>query len=100
MALTVALIAPAVCARADLKSGPNVGVKVGKLKVFATTGAHENKELDYAAERKDYAQASAALERLLKVQPQHARALRKRTQVQHQVVEAYQFPCVAEPHAL
>jgi hypothetical protein len=40
-------------ARADLKSGPNVGVKVGKLNVFATTGAFEGKELDYSAQRKD-----------------------------------------------
>jgi hypothetical protein len=50
-AATLALLASD--ARADLKSGPNVGVKVGKLKVFATTGAHESKELDYAAERKN-----------------------------------------------
>src|SRR5262249_38699429 len=35
------------------RSGPAAGAKVPALPVFAATGAHENKELDYAAERKD-----------------------------------------------
>jgi hypothetical protein len=51
---TAALLAAAVCgARADVKSGPAVGDKVAALKVYAATGAHENKELDYVAERGD-----------------------------------------------
>lgn len=36
---------------ADIDSGPNVGTPVSSLKVFATTGDHTGKELDYAAER-------------------------------------------------
>src|SRR5262245_10838075 len=52
--IAAALVALATASvRADLKSGPNVGVKVGKLKVFATTGAFEGKELDYAEQRKE-----------------------------------------------
>lgn len=51
-AMAVTLMAAPILA-ADLKSGPNVGVRVGKLPVFAATGAHENKEIDYAAERKE-----------------------------------------------
>lgn len=50
--LAATLVAGSLFA-ADLKSGPNVGVRVGKLPVFAATGAHENKELDYAAVRKE-----------------------------------------------
>jgi hypothetical protein len=37
----------------DLASGPKVGDKVSPLKVFAVTGMQENKELDYATERKE-----------------------------------------------
>lgn len=38
-------------ARADIESGPNVGTAVTALKVFATTGDHTGKEVDYAADR-------------------------------------------------
>ncbi len=38
---------------ADVPSGPAVGDKVPPLKVFAVTGAVGNKEVDYAAARKD-----------------------------------------------
>jgi len=48
-----ALLVAVGVARADIKSGPPVGDKVPALKVQAATGAHENKEIDYAAERKD-----------------------------------------------
>jgi hypothetical protein len=40
-------------ARAQVASGPPKGEKVPALKVYAVTGPQENKELDYAAERKD-----------------------------------------------
>ena len=40
-------------ARADLESGPAKGEKAAALKVMAVTGDQENKELDYAAQRKD-----------------------------------------------
>lgn len=36
-----------------MKSGPEVGSKVANFKVFATTGVHEGKEVDFPAERKD-----------------------------------------------
>ncbi len=49
--LVWALSAAAV-ARADIESGPAKGDKAAALKVLAVTGDHENKELDYAAERK------------------------------------------------
>jgi hypothetical protein len=45
--------APVGVLKADVESGPKAGEKVGELKVFAVTGAIENKEVDYAAERKD-----------------------------------------------
>lgn len=38
-------------ARADIESGPNVGTAVTALKVFAATGEHAGKELDFAADR-------------------------------------------------
>jgi hypothetical protein len=38
---------------ADVASGPPVGGKVAPLKVFDVTGKHKDKEVDYAAERKD-----------------------------------------------
>lgn len=37
---------------ADIDSGPKVGEKVTELKVHAVVGAIEDKEVDYAAERK------------------------------------------------
>jgi hypothetical protein len=40
-------------ARADVESGPKAGEKATELKVFAVTGAVENKEIDYAKERGD-----------------------------------------------
>ena len=38
---------------ADLESGPKVGDKVSELKVFGVVGSIENKEVDFAKERKD-----------------------------------------------
>ena len=49
----VALIFTPAAARADVESGPKAGEKVPELKVFAVIGPVENKEVDYAAERKD-----------------------------------------------
>jgi hypothetical protein len=43
----------AAVARADVESGPAAGEKAAALRVMAVTGDHENKELDYVAERKD-----------------------------------------------
>ncbi len=40
-----------VCA--DVESGPKAGEKVGALKVHAVAGTIEDKEVDYAKERKD-----------------------------------------------
>jgi hypothetical protein len=37
----------------DLTSGPDKGAKVPELKVYDATGAHKDKDVDYAAERKD-----------------------------------------------
>jgi len=37
----------------DLKSGPDKGEKVPELKVFDATGEHKEKDVDYAADRKD-----------------------------------------------
>src|SRR3954452_14115605 len=50
--LLVLLLASAAWAQ-DVASGPEEGGKVPALKVFDATGAHEGKEVDYAAERKD-----------------------------------------------
>ena len=50
--LSAVLLSTAI-ARADVESGPAKGEKAAALKVMAVTGDHENKELDYAAERKD-----------------------------------------------
>jgi hypothetical protein len=44
------VVAPAV---ADVESGPKAGEKVEPLKVYAVVGPIEDKEVDYAAERKD-----------------------------------------------
>ena len=37
----------------EVTSGPESGVKVPALKVFDATGPHKDKDVDYAAERKD-----------------------------------------------
>jgi hypothetical protein len=50
--LALVLLFPAA-ARADVTSGPAAGDPVAALKVFAATGAIENQEVDYAAERKE-----------------------------------------------
>jgi hypothetical protein len=42
---------PSLCA--DDESGPKAGDKLAKLKAFGVVGAIENKEADFAAERKD-----------------------------------------------
>jgi hypothetical protein len=47
------LVAAPAAADEGVQSGPGVGKKVPALKVFAVTGEQENKELDYAAERKN-----------------------------------------------
>lgn len=39
--------------QADVESGPKTGEKVAELKVHAVIGPIEDKEVDYAAERKD-----------------------------------------------
>ena len=39
------------CVHAEIASGPNVGTVVSPLKVFATTGDHAGKELDFTTER-------------------------------------------------
>ena len=36
----------------DLASGPEKGAKIPELKVFDATGAHKDKDVDYAADRK------------------------------------------------
>jgi hypothetical protein len=48
---TVAVLCCVPFARADVESGPKAGEKVAELKVFAVSGAVENKEVDYAKER-------------------------------------------------
>ncbi|HJZ55862.1 MAG TPA: hypothetical protein VKE74_12915 [Gemmataceae bacterium] len=50
-ALAFAVLVPAV--RADVESGPKPGEKVAALKAFGVAGPVENKEADFAAERKD-----------------------------------------------
>jgi hypothetical protein len=47
------VLAAAVAGRADVESGPKEGEKVPALKVHAVVGPVENKDVDYAAERKD-----------------------------------------------
>ena len=51
--LTVAFAIGADTAFQDVASGPKVGDKVPALKVYAVVGKIEDKEADYAAERKD-----------------------------------------------
>jgi hypothetical protein len=48
----VASLAPRSLAQ-DISSGPEKGKAVPALKVYDATGAHKEKEIDYAAERKD-----------------------------------------------
>ena len=48
----VASLAPRSGAQ-DISSGPEKGKAVPALKVYDATGAHKEKEVDYAAERKD-----------------------------------------------
>ena len=43
----------ATAARADVESGPKAGEKIPALKAFGVVGSVENKEADFAAERKD-----------------------------------------------
>ena len=50
-ALIATIIFVTSVARADIESGPNVGTAVTALKVFAATGDHAGKELDFAADR-------------------------------------------------
>src|SRR5438105_1229789 len=40
-------------ARADVESGPKAGEKVPALKAYGVVGSVENKEADFAADRKD-----------------------------------------------
>jgi len=49
----LAVLLNTATARADVESGPAKGEKASALKVMAVTGDQENKELDYAAQRKD-----------------------------------------------
>ena len=52
--LCLALLSAAAAARAqDIVSGPATGEKVPALKVFDATGENADKDVDYAAERKD-----------------------------------------------
>jgi hypothetical protein len=51
--LLVALLLVAPARAQDVASGPTKGEKVPPLKVFDVTGAQKDKEVDYAAERKD-----------------------------------------------
>jgi hypothetical protein len=52
LAAAVVLLSTAA-ARADVESGPKAGEKVPALKAFGVVGGVENKEADFAAERKD-----------------------------------------------
>ncbi len=51
LGVTVMLSLVVSVARADIESGPNVGTAVTTLKVFAATGDHAGKEIDFAMER-------------------------------------------------
>jgi hypothetical protein len=50
--VTIFMLTSPLPADEEVQSGPEVGKKVPALKVYAVTGLEENKELDYAAERK------------------------------------------------
>jgi hypothetical protein len=47
------LVVLSTCVRADVESGPKAGEKVAPLKAFGLVGSVENKEADFAKERKD-----------------------------------------------
>lgn len=49
----VLVLLPAVALADKLASGPEVGTAVPELKVYDVTGPHADKEVDYAADRKD-----------------------------------------------
>jgi hypothetical protein len=51
--LCLALFAPIAARAQDVASGPAKGEKVPALKVFDATGENADKDVDYAAERKD-----------------------------------------------
>jgi hypothetical protein len=52
--MTLAIVLPASSDEGqEVSSGPDQGEKVPALKVFDATGPHKDKEVDYAAERKD-----------------------------------------------
>jgi len=51
--LAVLLLGTASLLAQDVTSGPATGEKVPALKVFDATGANKDKEVDYAADRKD-----------------------------------------------
>lgn len=51
--LAAGLLLACATAGQDVDSGPEIGKQVPALKVFDATGSQQNKELDYAAERKD-----------------------------------------------
>lgn len=52
LALGIVFACSATCAQ-DVTSGPDKGTKAPALKVYDVTGEHKNKEIDYAASRKD-----------------------------------------------
>ncbi len=52
LTLSVLVLAPPAWAQ-DITSGPDKGAKVPALKVYDATGEHKDKEVDYAADRKD-----------------------------------------------
>ncbi len=45
------IVSVTTCLHAEIDSGPKVGTTVSPLKVFAATGDHAGKELDFAIER-------------------------------------------------
>jgi hypothetical protein len=53
LAALVALLFAAGVQAQDVTSGPEKGVKVPELKVYDATGEHKEKDVDYAADRKD-----------------------------------------------
>lgn len=53
LVVIVGLVLPCVAGAQDLPSGPDKDKKVPPLKVFDATGPNKDKEVDYAAERKD-----------------------------------------------
>src|SRR5437588_12086801 len=51
--LLASLLLAARCPAQDVDSGPEIGKPVPVLKVFDGTGPNQDKDLDYAAERKE-----------------------------------------------